>query len=90
MDEKGQALVTVPKFTNRILVRWLVPHLSKRDFTVRLDAFGTFVWLRCDGATPVATIASQMLAEFGAKAEPVYDRIGAFLQGLEREGLIQT
>ncbi len=90
VDEKGQALVTVPRFTNPLLVRWLVPRLSKPNFRVRLDAFGTFVWSRCDGATPVSTIAKEMLAEFGAKAEPVYDRINAFLQRLEREGLIRT
>jgi len=90
VDEQGQALLTVPRFTNRLLVRWLVPHLSNPEFRVRLDAFGTFVWARCDGTTPVATIADQMLAQFGTKAEPVYDRIGAFLQRLEREGLIQT
>ena len=90
IDEKGQALVTVPKFTNPLLVRWVVPRLSRPDFRVRLDAFGTFVWTRCDGATPVSKIADEMLVEFGAKAEPVYDRIRAFLQRLEREGLIRT
>jgi len=90
VDEKGQVLVTVPRFTNPLLVRWLVPRLSKPNFRVRLDAFGTFVWARCDGTTPVSRIGEEMQAEFGAKAEPVYDRIGAFLQRLEREGLIRT
>jgi hypothetical protein len=86
--DDGRAVVLVPKFRNPFLVRWLLPFFSRRDFRVKLDRIGSFVWERCDGDTAVGQITALMTQAFGAEAEPVYERIGAFLSRLEREGFI--
>lgn len=85
MGEDGFAVLLVPKFRNRLLAEWLMPRLAKPYFRVKLDALGSFVWQRCDGSTPVEKIAEEMKTAFGNSAEPVHDRIAAFLRKLEKE-----
>jgi hypothetical protein len=85
VDENGLTVLIVPRFTNPLAVKWVVPRLSKPDFRLKLDALGTFVWDRCDGMTPVSTIAENMRREFGETAEPVYERVVAFVSRLQRE-----
>lgn len=84
----GLAVLLVPKFRNPLLVRWILPFFSRHHFRVRLDRFGTFVWERCDGNTPVEKIGAELSAAFGAEAEPLYERIGKFVSRLQREGFI--
>lgn len=85
----GLAVLLVPKFQNRYLAKWLTPRLSKPNFRVKLDAYGSFVWSQCDGNTTVAEMAEKMREQFGEKAEPLYDRIAKFLQRLEREDFLR-
>lgn len=85
VSDEGFVVLLIPKFRNRYLAKWLLPRLAKRNFRVKLDKLGSFVWQHCDGKTPVAAMAEEILAEFGSTAEPVYDRIGKFLLKLERE-----
>lgn len=84
----GRAVLLVPKFRNPLLARWILPFFSQRHFRVRLDRFGSFVWERCDGNTPVGRIGEEMSSAFGAEAEPLYERIGKFVSRLQREGFI--
>jgi hypothetical protein len=85
VDDKGLVELIVPRFTNPLAVKWLVPRLSRPDFRLKLDALGTFVWNGCDGLTPVSTIAENLRREYGETAEPVYERVVAFVSRLERE-----
>ena len=89
-DSDGRAVVLVPKFRQTLLARWLLPFLARPNFRVRLDEFGTFVWRRCDGATPVSQIADEISAAFGERAEPLYERLGQFVRRLERDGLVEV
>ena len=85
VDDNGFVVLVVPRFTNPLAVKWLVPHLKRPEFRLKLDALGTFVWNGCDGLTSVSTIAENMRREFGEKAEPVFERVVAFISKLERE-----
>lgn len=89
--ERGaDGLVTVlrPKFTNRFVVRWLVPLLARPDVAVRLDAEGSFVWERCDGSTTVQAIAEALHRQRGGDEDAVGDRAGRFVERLARAGLV--
>lgn len=86
--ENGLAIVLVPKFRNRFAVRWIMPRLSKPLVRVKLDKIGSFVWKQCDGKTTVAEIADRMKAEFGEEAEPVDERVSAFMVKLMRADLL--
>jgi hypothetical protein len=85
---EGAVTVLVPKFRNPFLVKWVLPHLARPFFRVKLDAVGSAIWNRCDGATPVSAIAEELKSTFGAAVEPVDDRIGSFLRQLERGDLM--
>ncbi|MBM2846267.1 MAG: hypothetical protein HW407_1579 [Bacteroidetes bacterium] len=83
MDE-GVVLL-IPKFRNRLLVRWLVPMLAKPTIRVKLDPLGSYFWICCDGSTTVAVIGERMAGKFGETVEPLYDRIGKFVRMLARD-----
>lgn len=87
--EDGRVVLLIPKFRNPFMVRWVLPMLSSKAFRVKLDAFGSFVWKACDGSSTVAQLGEQMRREFGESAEPVFERIGKFLNKLEREEFIR-
>ncbi len=86
----GENLVTilVPKFSSRFLRRWLLPRLKKRNFHVRLDAYGSLVWQHCDGNTTVAEIGKLLQKRFGEQVEPVYERLALFFRQLEKSKFI--
>ncbi len=80
----GRVTLLVPKFRNRLAVRWLVPLLARPDVTVRLDDEGSFVWDRCDGGTTVLAIAEQLQRTVGGDADALVDRVGRFIEKLAR------
>jgi hypothetical protein len=87
-DEHGRVTILIPKFSKGPLARWLQPRLRRPIFRIKLDEYGSFVWLNSDGKKDVRQIGEEMKARFGEVAEPVYDRIGRFLQQLENSKFI--
>ncbi len=88
-DEKDRVTLLVPKFRKGFMARWLQPRLRRPAFRIKLDDYGSFVWLRCDGKTDVRTIGEQMKSQWGEDAEPIFDRIERFLQQLEHSEFIK-
>jgi len=81
--------VLVPKFSNRWLVRWILPLLAKPDFRVRLDALGSYIWSQCDGSLTVQEIAERVSGKFGKETDPDCQRIALFFHRLTSQNLIQ-
>ena len=63
---------------------------------IELDELGSYVFQQMDGARTVEQIAQRVQAQFGEKAEPLYDRLTQYLnilhsnrfiyyQGVDRE-----
>lgn len=86
--DNGLVVILLPKFRNKFLAAWLLPMLSKRNFRIKLDTHGSFLWRQFDGSTRVEEMGARMAQEFGDDAEPVFDRIHKFLQKLEKEQFI--
>ncbi len=55
---------------------------------LRLDATGSFAWRRFDGNTSVGQVVEEVRQTFGTDAEPVEQRLGAFVRLLRRERLV--
>ena len=85
---EGRVTLLVPKFRNRLAVRWVVPLLAHPDVAVRLDEEGTLVWDRCDGGTTVLGIAEQLHRERGGDLESWVDRVGRFVARLAHGNLV--
>jgi hypothetical protein len=85
--EEGKVAVLVPKFPGKF-AKLFLPKISKTNFRVKLDKFGSSVWGNCDGALSVREIADKLKNEFGESVEPVYDRTCEFIKQLHRSNLI--
>lgn len=85
----GRVTLLKPRFTNRLLVKYLMPRFSRPNFQVTLDEFGSHVWTRIDGLATVRDIGGSLREAFGEEVEPVYQRLGLFFRQLAANRFIQ-
>lgn len=55
---------------------------------IKLDEFGSFVWLNIDGKKSVYDISMLVKEKFGEKAEPLYERLIKFFQILKNNKFV--
>jgi len=55
---------------------------------IKLDEFGSFVWLNIDGQKSVYDISLLVKERFGEKAEPLYERLIKFFQILKNNRFV--
>jgi len=84
----GLINVLVPKFTDRIFSRLLMPRIKKPYIRANLDEFGSETWLRMDGTLKVAEITEKLLEKFGERIQPASERTLIFLTNLYKAGFI--
>ena len=80
--ETNLVIIKKSKFQNKYLKKYLLPRMARPDFRIKLDAFGSFVWKQMDGRLSVQEIGDKLKEEFGESIEPVYERLGIFIQTL--------
>ena len=80
--DDGTVTVRVPRFKYDWMSRHLLPRRRNPHIHTRLDAYGSFVWLRIDGVRTVAEIGEELDAHFGEDVRPVYDRLGLFVRAM--------
>lgn len=78
-EETGLVSVLIPRFTNKILVKFLTPRLKNPFVKAKLDEFGSEVWRQINGKNKVQEIADNLSAKFGEKIQPVNERLTKFL-----------
>ncbi|MBR5295670.1 MAG: PqqD family protein [Clostridia bacterium] len=78
-DEKG--IVTL-EVENRGIFNRLFQFLLKKPKVsfIHLDEMGSFIWKRLDGKKNVGDLGEEVKAEFGEKAEPLYERLSKYVQ----------
>lgn len=72
-------------FFNRLAQRFFTAHKTTR---VTLDSVGSFVYLAVDGEKSIETIGRELKKAFGDKAEPLYERLSLFINGMVTKGYI--
>jgi len=55
---------------------------------IRLDAVGSFAWLRLDGEHTVGQVAEMLREKFGEDVHPAEERLGHLVRVFRREGLV--
>ncbi len=87
-DEKG--IVTL-EIENRGLFNKIAQKFFKKPKIsfVHLDETGSFVWPLIDGEKTIIAIGKYVEAEFGEKANPLYERLAKYFQILESYGFIK-
>lgn len=55
---------------------------------IKLDEYGSFLWMRIDGVKTVGQLALELKEAYGEKAEPLYDRLVKYMQILRNNRFI--
>ncbi len=90
-EEKGEdELVTViiPKFKNKVVTKLISPKLKSDHFKVKLDKFGSAVWLKINGKSKVDQIIKDVKKKFGDEIEEEVERITKYISQLYTQGFI--
>ena len=89
MDNQGKITLLQE---NKGVFHFLAQKILKKPKVsqIHLDEIGNFVWPLIDGTRTVYEIAELVKAEFGDKAEPLYERIVQYIQTLENYGFIEV
>jgi hypothetical protein len=87
-DDNGRITVLLPRKQNRFVAHFFPQRLRIRYFKLHLDDYGTYVWKQINGCKTVFEIAHELKQQFGAEIEPVYERLGLFINLLAQRRLI--
>lgn len=87
-DETG--IVTL-EIENKGVFNLIIQKLFKkpRISYVHLDETGSFVWPLIDGERSITELGRAVSAEFGEKAEPLYERLAKYFQILDSYSFIE-
>jgi len=86
--ENECVVLLVPKFRNRLVIKWFVPMLAKPNIRVTLDQLGSYCWQHFDGKTTVQEIGERMSHDFSQPVDSMYERIGKFIATLARDRFV--
>lgn len=62
--ENGLALILVPRFKNKFLIKYLLPKYKTNHIKVKLDKTGSGVWMLINGTNTVQNIIDQLTQQF--------------------------
>lgn len=88
IDEHRLVTILTPKFKNQFAIKFILPKMQNKYFKIKLDDFGSFIWLQFDGKNKVRDIVNLSVNVFGDKIHPAEDRINKFLLQLFNNKLI--
>ena len=88
VDEKG--IVTLDIENTGVFNRIAQKILKKPKVThIHLDETGSFVWPLLDGEKTIIELGKDVEAEFGEKANPLYERLTKYFQILDSYHFIE-
>ncbi|MHC1737569.1 MAG: PqqD family protein [Ignavibacteriaceae bacterium] len=89
VDSNNRVTLLEPKFTNKILVKFLVPRLKSKNLRISLDEVGSETWLLINGSNKVVEICSSLRMKFGDDMQQVEERVTKFLTDLHLHDVIK-
>lgn len=87
-DEKGMVTLDIENtgWMNRAVQKiFKKPKVSH----VHLDEMGSFVWPLLDGEKNILELGKLVQNQFGAKADPLYERLAKYFQILDSYGFVE-
>ena len=88
--DRGEDGVVTIHMVNRGFYNTLAQQLfhTPRVSHIKLDEYGSFLWMRIDGVKTVGQLALELKEAYGEKAEPLYDRLVKYMQILRNNRFI--
>jgi len=89
-EKDGSDLVTIiiPKFKNKIIKKYVSSLLKEDHFKVKLDKFGSAVWLLINSETKVDQIIKSTKEKFAEELQEETERVTKFIFQLYNKGFI--
>ena len=87
-SEEGNVAIIVPKFSNILAKKFIMPLAKHKVVKIKLDRFGGETWLLIDGIRNVNLIGKELVKIFGEEIHPVEERLTRFLTTLYEQKLI--
>lgn len=87
-DDDGMVTVIIPKFKNKFMVNFISPKLKSDKFKIKLDKFGSAVWLMMNGKIKVDKIIKDLKQKFGDELSEADERVVKFVFQLYSQGFI--
>jgi len=87
-DDDDLVTVIIPKFKNKVVVKLISPKLKSDHFKVKLDKFGSAVWLNINGKHKVDQIIKLVKKKFGDEIQEETERITKYISQLYSQGFI--
>ncbi|MDK2800681.1 MAG: hypothetical protein PWP27_2171 [Clostridiales bacterium] len=85
--ENGLIEIIIPR--NKILDRIVrIFHKTPKVMRIELDKVGSCVWKNIDGKKNIEEIGKILKAEFGQEVEPLYQRLGTYINILKNNKFI--
>lgn len=88
LDKEDQVIVIVPKFKNELAKKLIVPKLKSANFRIKLEKFGSAVWMNLDGKKNVLEIIKIVSEKFGEELIQPEERVSKFIFQLYEQKLI--
>ena len=88
VDSEGNITIIIE---NKGIFYWITQKLLKkpRVSQIHLDKMGNFIWPLMDGEHDIMKIAEMVKEEFGEEAEPLYNRLVAYISTMEQYGFVE-
>lgn len=88
VEKDGLVTVIMPKFKNRLAKKYIDPLIKSTDFRIKLDKFGSAVWMKMDGNLKVGNIIDEVSIAFGSEIQQANERVTKFIFQLYEQRLI--
>ena len=88
--DRGEDGVVTIHMVNRGFYNTLAQKLfhTPRVSHIKLDEYGSFLWMRIDGVKTVGQLALELKEAYGERAEPLYERLVKYMQILHNNRFI--
>ena len=87
-ERKGQVAIVAPRFRSKFGQRIARLLRMKPHFHIRLDEYGSQVWLLMGSDRSVEELAQRLRELYGEDVEPLYERLEEFLRIMEINNII--
>jgi hypothetical protein len=78
----------IPKFKNKLLLKYLIPKNKNPYIKLHLDEIGSSIWLLIDSKIRVSEICNSLKINYGESLIEVEERVTKYFSKLYNEGFI--
>ncbi|HNR66793.1 MAG TPA: PqqD family protein [bacterium] len=88
VSEDQRVALIIPRIGHPFLRKLFNPLMKNPDLRIFLDEYGSWVWQLIDGKKTVYQLGELLEGHFGEATQPVFERLGLFINQLARNRFV--